>query len=99
LRNGNPGKKQEQRHESNHDERDKAGACEFSHVSVRHTRGIPVRDYLIGEHRVRGERDEEGEDEAGDVALFFMKDLTATLFSSPGMPGLSRSERITGERL
>ena len=61
-----PGKKQEQRHESNHDERDKAGACKFSHGAVRLTRGIPVRDHLVGEHRVRGERDEEGEDEAGE---------------------------------
>ena len=60
-----PGKKQEQRHESDRDERDKAGACKFSHGAVRHTRGIPVRDHLVGEHRVRGERDEEGEDEAG----------------------------------
>ena len=61
-----PGKKQEQRHESNHDERDKADACQFSPGAVRHTRGIPVRDHLVGEHRERGERDEEGEDEAGD---------------------------------
>jgi hypothetical protein len=53
-----PGKKQEQRHESNHDERDKAGARRFSHGAVRLTRGIPVRDHLIGECRVRGERDE-----------------------------------------
>ncbi|MFA5269496.1 MAG: hypothetical protein WC379_16145 [Methanoregula sp.] len=61
-----PGKKPEQRHESNRDERDKADACRFSHGAVRHTRGIPVRDHLVGEHRVHGERDEEGEDEAGD---------------------------------
>jgi hypothetical protein len=53
-----PGKKQEQPHESNHDERDKADACRFSHGAVRLTRGIPVRDHLVGEHRVRGERDE-----------------------------------------
>ena len=61
-----PGKKREQRHDSNHDERDKADACWFSHGAVRLTRGIPVRDYLIGEHRVRGERCyEPREDEAG----------------------------------
>jgi hypothetical protein len=53
-----PGKKQEQRHESNRDERDKADACLFSHGAVRHTRGIPVRDHLVGEYRVRGGRDE-----------------------------------------
>jgi len=51
---------------SNRDERDKADACRFSHGAIRHARGIPVRDHLVGEHRVRGERDEEGEDEAGD---------------------------------
>jgi len=61
-----PGKKREQRHEDNQDERDNADACRFSHGAVRLTRGIPVRDHLVGEQRVRGERDEEGEDEAGD---------------------------------
>ena len=61
-----PGKEQEQRHESNRDERDEAGACRFSHGAVRLARGIPVGDDLIREHRVRGEGDEEGEDEAGD---------------------------------
>jgi hypothetical protein len=61
-----PGKNQEQRHERNRDERDKAEACRFSHGAVRLTRGFSVRDHLVGEHRVRGERDEEGEDEAGD---------------------------------
>jgi len=61
-----PGKKREQRHEDNHDERDKADARRFSHGAVRLTRGIPVRDHLIGEHRIGDERDEEGEDEAGD---------------------------------
>jgi hypothetical protein len=61
-----PGKKQEQRHKSDHDERDKTDACRFSHGAVRLTRGIPVRDHLIGEHRIRGERDEEGEEEAGE---------------------------------
>ena len=60
------GKKKEQRHKSNRDERDKADACRFSHGAVRHTRSIPVRDHLVGEHRVPGERDEEGEDEACD---------------------------------
>ena len=49
------GKKQEQRHESGRDERDKADARRFSHGAVRFTRGIPVGDDLIREHRVRGE--------------------------------------------
>jgi hypothetical protein len=53
-----PGKKQERRHESNHDERDEADACRFSHGAIRLTRVIPVRDHLVGEHRVRDERDE-----------------------------------------
>jgi hypothetical protein len=43
---------------SNRDERDKADARRFSHGTVRHTRGIPVRDHLVGENRVCGERDE-----------------------------------------
>ena len=51
---------------SNHDERDKAGARRFSRGAVRFVCGISEGDDLIREHRVRGERDEEGEDEAGD---------------------------------
>jgi hypothetical protein len=39
-----PGKKREQRHESNRDERDKADARRFSHGAVRLSCGIPVRD-------------------------------------------------------
>jgi hypothetical protein len=77
-----PGKKQEQRHESNHDKRDEAGACRFSHGAVRLTRGIPVRDYLTGKHRVRGERGEDGEEEAGDDC--YPDEVYTGSWASPG---------------